>query len=86
MCLLPIPAYSTLGWLNDPVTAPMLREGRARLIEVVLHELVHATVYVPDEPDWNEGLATFFGQEAAGMKGTTRGDKLGIRNRAGDNF
>jgi predicted aminopeptidase len=65
VCLSPITAYSTLGWLDDPLTAPMLREGRDRLIETVLHELVHATVYVPDEAEWNEGLATFFGQEAA---------------------
>ena len=46
VCLFPIPAYSTLGWLDDPLTAPMLREGRGRLIETILHELVHATVYV----------------------------------------
>jgi predicted aminopeptidase len=65
VCLFPIPAYSTLGWLDDPLTAPMLREGRETLIETVLHELVHATVYVPDEPEFNEGLATFIGQEAA---------------------
>ena len=65
VCLHPIPAYSTLGWLNDPLTAPMLREGRGRLIETILHELVHATVYVRDEPEFNEGIATFIGQEAA---------------------
>jgi predicted aminopeptidase len=65
VCLFPIPAYSTLGWLDDPLTAPMLREERGRLIETILHELVHATVYVPDEPEFNEGLATFVGQEAA---------------------
>jgi predicted aminopeptidase len=65
VCLFPIPAYSTLGWLDDPLTAPMLREDRGRLIETILHELVHATVYVRDEPEFNEGLATFVGQEAA---------------------
>lgn len=65
VCLHPIPAYSTLGWLDDPLTAPMLREGRGGLIETILHELVHATVYVRDEPEFNEGLATFIGQEAA---------------------
>jgi len=65
VCLFAIPAYSTLGWLDDPLTAPMLREGREILIETILHELVHATVYVPDEPEFNEGVATFIGQEAA---------------------
>jgi len=65
VCLFAIPAYSTLGWLDDPLTAPMLREGREILIETILHELVHATVYVPDQPEFNEGVATFIGQEAA---------------------
>ena len=65
VCLFAIPAYSTLGWLDDPLTAPMLREGPEILIETILHELVHATVYVPDEPEFNEGVATFIGQEAA---------------------
>jgi predicted aminopeptidase len=65
VCLFAIPAYSTLGWLDDPLTAPMLREDREILIETILHELVHATVYVPDEPEFNEGVATFIGQDAA---------------------
>lgn len=65
VCLFAIPAYSTLGWLDDPLTAPMLRDGPEILIETMLHELVHATVYVPDEPEFNEGVATFMGQEAA---------------------
>ena len=64
-CLFPIAAYSTLGWFDDPVTAPMLRQRRGRLVETILHELVHASVYVPDEPEFNEGIATFIGQEAA---------------------
>jgi predicted aminopeptidase len=65
VCLFPVPAYSTLGWFDDPLTAPMLRGERGRLVETVLHELVHATIYVPDEPEFNEGIATFIGQEAA---------------------
>ena len=65
VCLLPIPAYSTLGWWNDPVTTPMLKTDPGRVVETVLHELVHATVFVESQPDFNEGLATFVGQEAA---------------------
>lgn len=64
-CLLPVRAYSTLGWLSDPLTGPMVRVGSERLVETVLHELVHATVFASADPDFNEGLATFFGQEAA---------------------
>jgi predicted aminopeptidase len=64
-CLVPVPAYSTLGWLDDPVTEPMLRRGDGAFVETLLHELVHATVYVTGDADWNESVATFVGQEAA---------------------
>ena len=65
VCVSAVPAYSTLGWLDDPVTTPMLRGGEGRLAETLLHELVHATVYVPDHSDFNEGVASFIGQEAS---------------------
>jgi predicted aminopeptidase len=64
-CVVPVLAYSTLGWLADPLTAPLARLTPSRLAETLLHELLHATVYVGSEPEFNEGLATFVGQEAA---------------------
>ncbi len=65
VCVSPVRAYSTLGWFDDPLTEPMLRLPPGQLTEVILHELVHTTVFAPGEPDFNEGLATFVGQEAA---------------------
>ncbi|MCG8591012.1 MAG: aminopeptidase [Proteobacteria bacterium] len=65
VCLVAVPAYSTLGWLADPVTRPMLRGGPGPLVETLLHELVHATVFVKSQPDFNEGAASFFGEEAS---------------------
>ncbi len=62
-CLLAVPAYSTLGWFADPLTTPMLRGGPVRLVETVIHELVHATVFATDAADFNEGLATFVGEQ-----------------------
>jgi predicted aminopeptidase len=64
-CLVAVPAYSTLGWFADPVTTPLLRRGPGPLVETLLHELVHATVFVADDADWNEGVATFVGQEGS---------------------
>lgn len=64
-CLVPVPAYSTLGWMADPVTTPLLQLPPGRLVETVLHELVHATVFVKDAAEFNEGIATFVGQEGA---------------------
>lgn len=81
VCVLPVRAYSTLGWFDDPVTGPMLRMSESRLVEVILHELVHATVYAPGAADFNEGLATFVGQEAAVRFEALRGEEAASRTR-----
>jgi len=65
VCEVAVPAYSTLGWLDDPVTAPMLLRGDGTLVETILHELVHTTVYVSSHADFNEGVAKFIGEEAS---------------------
>ena len=65
VCEFGVRAYSTLGWMNDPVTGPMLRRNEGELIETILHELVHATVYVKDHVDFNESVARFIGEEAS---------------------
>jgi predicted aminopeptidase len=65
VCVVGVPAYSTLGWISDPVTAPMLRNGEGWTVESIFHELVHATVYTKDHIDFNETVASFIGQEAS---------------------
>lgn len=65
VCEVGVRAYSTLGWLDDPVTGPMLRRDPGRLVETILHELVHVTVYVRDHIDFNEGVAAFIGEEGS---------------------
>jgi predicted aminopeptidase len=55
-------AFSTLGWFHDPVLSTMIRGGEEALGElanVILHESVHATLYVPDQSAFNESLASF---------------------------
>jgi predicted aminopeptidase len=64
VCQQKVRAYSTLGWFDDPLTGPMLREDPGSLVETLFHELLHATVFVPGDPEFNEGVAAFFGQEA----------------------
>lgn len=65
VCVVAVPAYSTLGWFADPVTGPMLRAGEGRLVETLFHELMHATVFVREQADFNEGVASFVGEEAS---------------------
>jgi predicted aminopeptidase len=64
VCEVPVPAYSTLGWFDDPVTGPMLRQPEGDLVETLLHELVHATLFSASDADWNEGVASFVGEVA----------------------
>ncbi len=58
----PAGAYSTGGWFPDPVLSTMLGGGDdayPALANVVLHESVHATVLVPDQPFFNESFASY---------------------------
>jgi len=59
-------AYSTLGWFKDPVLSTMFPEGPeafGELANVILHESVHATVYVKDQSAFDESLASFIADE-----------------------
>ena len=58
----PAGAYSTGGWFPDPVLSSMLGGGDGAypaLANVILHESVHATVLVPDQPFFNESFASY---------------------------
>jgi predicted aminopeptidase len=53
-------AYSTLGWFDDPVLSSMIKPRDSvvgDLVNVVLHESVHATHFVAGQASFNESLA-----------------------------
>jgi len=52
-----VPAYSTLGWFNDPVLSTFIRYPDAQLARLVFHELAHQKVYVPGDSQFNESFA-----------------------------
>jgi predicted aminopeptidase len=54
-------AYSTLGWLKDPIFSSMMKWNEVTLANLILHEMAHATFYFKNETDFNEQLATFVG-------------------------
>ncbi len=56
--------YSTLGFFNDPVPRSMLLWPPFQIVDTIIHELVHETIYVADDIDYNEGLATFIAHSA----------------------
>ena len=57
----PVAAYSTLGFFSDPVLGTMLQYPEDALADLIIHELTHSTIYVPDNTEFNESLATFVG-------------------------
>jgi predicted aminopeptidase len=62
----PVRTYSLLGFLPDPIVSSMLfASDEASLVETVIHELAHATVFANGQGAFNEGLATFIGTEGA---------------------
>ncbi|MCW5892342.1 MAG: aminopeptidase [bacterium] len=61
----PAIAFSTLGWFADPLLSSTAEASPEGVVETVLHELFHATLYVPGEPAFNESAATFAGHRGA---------------------
>lgn len=60
-----VSAYSTLGWFKDPLLSSMLRMKPHDLANTIIHETVHATIYIKSSADFNERLATFIGDQGA---------------------
>lgn len=58
-----VSAYSTLGWFKDPILSSMLKYKNYDLVNTIIHESVHATLYIKSEADFNERFATFLGNK-----------------------
>ena len=57
--------WSTLGWFRDPVLSNMLNDRPGELANTIVHELTHANLFVKDSVEFNENLASFFGDQGA---------------------
>jgi predicted aminopeptidase len=53
-----IPAYSTLGWFDDPVLNTFIGYPETEIARLIFHELAHRAVYVSDDTVFNESFAT----------------------------
>lgn len=52
-----VPAYSTLGYFNDPVLNTFLRLGDTETARIIFHELAHQRVFVEGDTVFNESFA-----------------------------
>ena len=58
-----VPAYSTLGWSDDPLLSTFIRYPDAQLARLVFHELAHQLVYARDDTTFNESFAVAVEEE-----------------------
>lgn len=58
-----VPAYSTLGYFEDPVLSSFVRFREIELARLIFHELAHQIVYVKDDTSFNESFAVAVEEE-----------------------
>jgi predicted aminopeptidase len=58
-----VPAYSTLGWFDDPLLSTFIRYPDSQLARLVFHELAHQLVYAKDDTTFNESFAVTVEEE-----------------------
>jgi len=58
-----VPAYSTLGWFNDPVLSTFIQFPEIEVARILFHELAHQTVYAKGDTMFNESFAATVEEE-----------------------
>ncbi len=75
-----VEAFSTLGYLKDPVLNTFLHRSDTELAELVFHELTHAKVFIPGDTDFNEAFATANAEDGVRRWLRSKGDQPGLRD------
>lgn len=60
-----VSAYSTLGWFKDPILSSMMTYSDYDLVNTIIHETVHTTIYIKSNANFNERLASYLGDLGA---------------------
>ena len=58
-----VPAYSTLGYFDDPLLSSFIHYPDTELARLLFHELAHQVVYVRDDSSFNESFAVALERE-----------------------
>ena len=63
VAILPVAAYSTLGWSDffggDPVLNTFIWNDEIDLVRLLMHEMAHQQVFVKNDTLFNESFASF---------------------------
>ena len=74
-----VPAYSTLGWFDDPVLSSFIGWPEYRLAGLLFHELTHQRIYIDDDTTFNESLASAVQQAGTELWLRSKNDSAGLR-------
>ncbi|MCC7330670.1 MAG: aminopeptidase [Gammaproteobacteria bacterium] len=74
----PAAAYSTLGYLRDPLLSSVVALPPDAMVGLLFHELAHQQLYVAGDTAFNESFATLVEQEGLVRWLTARGDQAGL--------
>ena len=74
----PVPAYSTLGWFDDPLPSTVINWPEPSLAGLIFHELAHQRLYFPGDSNFNEAFASAVEQVGVERWMAARKDGAGL--------
>ncbi len=73
------PAYSTLGWFDDPLPSTVIHWPEPYLVGLIFHELAHQQLYIAGDSAFNEAFAMTVEQVGVERWFRSRKDMQGLK-------